>query len=88
MAPHASFTWTPTSQKKKRDVTFTSTSTNMVQGACGAQWAWNFGDSSGGSNLPNPIYQWQNAGTYTVTLLVSNSAGSDSVQHTIVITNN
>jgi PKD repeat protein len=59
----------------------------MTPGQCNAQWTWNFGDGSGGATIPNPIYQWDNNGSYVVTLLVSNNAGSDTVQQTITVTN-
>jgi Flp pilus assembly protein TadG len=85
-APVASFTWSPTPVKKKKNVQFTDLSTNVTPGECSAQWAWNFGDASGGSTLRKPFpYQYQSAGTYQVTLLVSNSAGSDSKQMTLVV---
>jgi PKD repeat protein len=59
----------------------------MVPNTCGSQWTWSFGDGSGGSTQQNPIYQWQNNGSYVVTLLVSNTAGSDTVQQTISVSN-
>jgi PKD repeat protein len=54
---------------------------------CGAQWAWNFGDG-GGAAVQNPLYEWKKADVYTVTLLVSNSAGSSTIQKSITVTNN
>ena len=40
-------------------------------------WSWNFGD--GGTSLSqNPVYTYNTAGTYTVTLTVSNALGSDT----------
>ncbi len=38
-------------------------------------WSWDFGDG-GSSNLQNPAHTYSNPGTYTVTLRVSNPAGS------------
>ncbi|NOR88149.1 MAG: PKD domain-containing protein [Bacteroidales bacterium] len=39
-------------------------------------WHWDFGDM-GTSTLQNPSYTYNNSGTYTVTLTVSNELGSD-----------
>jgi PKD repeat protein len=38
-------------------------------------FSWNFGDGSGASSDPNPVYQWEQQGTYTVQLTVSNLPG-------------
>jgi PKD repeat protein len=54
---------------------------------CGLQWTWSFGDGSGGSTLNGPVYSYQFRGTYTVTLLVTNSAGSDQRAQTISVAN-
>jgi PKD repeat protein len=59
----------------------------MTFGQCGATWTWSFGDQSGGSTLQNPPYSYSERGTYIVTLLVANSAGSDSKQLSITVTN-
>jgi gliding motility-associated-like protein len=37
-------------------------------------WMWDFGDGEF-DNLPNPVHQYQNEGTYTVTLIVVDSNG-------------
>lgn len=37
-------------------------------------WSWNFGDG-GTSSLQNPIHHYPGAGTYTVTLIVTNANG-------------
>jgi PKD repeat protein len=86
-APVASFSWSPTNPKKKKNVQFADTSLNVTPGHCGAQWAWSFGDSAGGSTAQNPLYSYQSPGIYTVTLLVSNSAGSDTKQLQITVIN-
>jgi gliding motility-associated-like protein len=41
----------------------------------GVVWDWNFGDGLGISDLPNPTYSYDEAGIYTVTMLVENEAG-------------
>jgi PKD repeat protein len=44
-------------------------------------WLWNFGDGNT-SSQQNPLHQYQNPGTYTVKLRVSNAFGSDSLTRT------
>lgn len=56
----------------------------------GATWSWNFGEPSSGSNnissIQNPSHIYASAGTYTVTLIVSNASGCwDTVQHVLVV---
>lgn len=38
-------------------------------------WSWNFGDNIGTSTLQNPLYTYQDTGTFIVTLSVTNEAG-------------
>jgi len=45
-------------------------------------WLWDFGDGNF-SNIQNPIHTYSSNGNYTVTLIVANSNGSD----TLIITN-
>ncbi len=47
-------------------------------------WSWNFGDGST-SNLQNPSHLYNNAGTYTVTLQVSNGDYTKTVSKTITV---
>jgi PKD repeat protein len=58
-------------------VRFTDQSTDIAQ-----TWDWDFGDGTG-SQLQNPVHTYTNGGQYTVTLVVSNTIGSD----TLVLTN-
>jgi PKD repeat protein len=39
----------------------------------GLKFSWDFGDGSGVSSKPNPVHQYQQAGTYTVSLQVTNA---------------
>ena len=88
LAPVASFTWTPPVTPRKNDtVQFNDSSSNMTPGQCAASWTWSFGDQSGGSTLQNPQYAYKSRGTYMVTLLVANSAGSSTIAHPITVTN-
>jgi PKD repeat protein len=75
-APVASFS-APTTATVNTDVPFASTSQGQVD-----SYAWDFGDG-GTSTDANPVHQFAAAGQYTVTLTVTNVAGSDS--ETVVI---
>lgn len=70
----AGFTALPTSGAKPLDVQFTDISTS----ASGiTSWSWDFGDG-GTSTTQSPLYQYTTEGTYTVSLTVSGTDGSDS----------
>ncbi len=60
-------------------VDFTDTS-----GGNPTAWVWDFGDSSGSTDQ-NPTHVYTVIGTYTVTLTVSNNAGSDSVSVDVTV---
>lgn len=69
--PVAAFSGTPTSGATPLTVTFTDSSTNSP-----IEWSWDFGDGNN-STEQNPVHEYNSAGVYSVTLLASNSAGSD-----------
>ena len=48
-------------------------------------WFWDFGDGSGLSASQNPFYAYSLPGTYTVTLIVTNPYGSDTLSQLITI---
>ncbi|MCC6703023.1 MAG: S8 family serine peptidase [Fluviicola sp.] len=75
-APTASFNNTGASNS----ISFTSTSTDA------ASWNWSFGDGVGTSTLENPTYTYLANGTYTVTLIVSNDCGADTITQSVTIT--
>lgn len=82
VGPTASFTATPTSGTAPLTVTFTDTSTpgsNPITG-----WAWDFGDSTT-STLQNPTHTYTTGGTYTVTLVVTDSAAETSTSPPVSI---
>ena len=73
-APVASFTFTTAGLT----ATFDDTSTNSP-----TSWTWNFGDCAANapncmSTAENPVHTYLAGGTYSVTLTVSNAAGSNS----------
>jgi PKD repeat protein len=61
---------------------FTATFTDLSIGANDSNW--NFGDGATSTD-PNPSHIYDEAGDYTVTLLVSNDCGTDSLSQTITI---
>ncbi|HSE71576.1 MAG TPA: phytase [Nocardioidaceae bacterium] len=79
-APVADFTASPTSGTAPLNVVFSDTSTGNP-----SSWAWDFGDGSS-STVQNPTHQYTQAGTYTVSLTVSNAGGSDVETKTNLIT--
>lgn len=72
--PVAAFSGTPTTGTAPMSVTFTDQSTNSP-----TSWLWNFGDgNTTGNTLKNPTHLYTSPGSYTVTLTVTNAAGSGS----------
>ena len=54
------------------------------------QWMWDFGGAGAGEgsnpeSSPNPVYTYDAAGTYTVSLTASNAAGSDTAAQTVTV---
>jgi PKD repeat protein len=78
--PVAAFSASPTSGKAPLTVTFADKSTNNP-----TSWKWSFGDGTT-STLKNPIHKYSKAGKYTVTLTVTNAAGSNTIKKTSYIT--
>jgi PKD repeat protein len=70
--PQAEFTATPLSGYEPLRVYFYDMSTGSP-----THWEWNFGDNSANSTLQNPMHSYYN-GAYTVTLTVSNAAGTST----------
>jgi PKD repeat protein len=82
VAPTAAFTGTPISGPAPLVVQFTDQSTGNPTG-----WAWDFdGDGSVDSTAQDPVHTFATPDTYTVTLVASNGAGSDTEVRTNYIT--
>ena len=69
---------------------FTSTETGSTasfsdQSLGAITWLWDFGNSSGSSTQQNPSYTYVASGTYTVSLIVTNTLGCTDTAHADVI---
>lgn len=78
--PTAEFNGSPTSGDVPLTVNFTDQSTGTID-----TWSWDFGDGNT-STEQNPTHTYTVAGTYTVELTVSGTAGSDTETKTDYIT--
>lgn len=78
--PVASFAANVTAGTEPLFVQFNDTSTNYP-----TSWTWYFGDG-GSSTEQDPVYEYTDAGTYTVTLTATNSAGSNTTYSSGYIT--
>jgi PKD repeat protein len=58
---------------------FTNTSTSATT------TTWDFGDLSPTSTLPNPTHTFTSNGVYNVQLIITNSCGTDTIVHQIII---
>jgi carboxypeptidase T len=59
--------------------------TNLTTGTTPIEYWWDFGDGTGISTESDPEYTYLASGTYTVTLVATNTVGSDSVEHPVVV---
>jgi PKD repeat protein len=84
-APTAAFTFPTTGCTVQANCQFTDASTDIDGTVAG--WAWNFGDGTTSAEQ-SPVHQFQVAGTYTVTLTVTDNGGAQSqpVSQTVEVT--
>lgn len=82
IAPVASFQPSSANTCLGNSISFSDFSSNVP-----TTWAWNFGDGST-SNQQNPTHTYLAAGSYTVSLTVTNSAGTNSITNSIVVNAN
>ena len=76
LAPEAAFSF---SDQGDGTVAFTDESANDP-----ATWQWDFGDGNT-SNAQNPTHTYEQSGDYEVSLIASNSAGSDTARQTVSV---
>jgi PKD repeat protein len=60
--------------------------TNLTDGTSPIIYEWDFGDGVGTSTETHPSYIYPAAGTYTVNLTATNSVGSDTASHQVLVT--
>jgi thermitase len=78
--PTASFTYST------NDLTATFTDTSMDSDGTIVSWLWDFGDSNS-SSAQNPVHGYTSAGTYTVSLMVTdNEGGYDTTSQNVTVT--
>jgi PKD repeat protein len=81
--PTASFTYSPTSPTTDDTIQFTDQSTDSDDTI--ASWYWDFGDGTTSAEQ-NPTHRYSTAGTYTVTLTVTDDDGTtDSTSQTVEV---
>ncbi len=82
-APTAAFSFGHTDLTANFDATLSSDSDGTIMG-----YSWNFGDGTGTSTSVAPVYTYATAGTYDVTLTVTDDDGAtNSVTHAVTVTN-
>jgi len=81
-APTAGFTVTPAIGPAPLTVQVTDTSTGATS------WQYSFGDSTPNSTAENPSHTYIANGTYVITQTVSNSVGSSSASHVVIVGGN
>lgn len=83
--PTASFTYTPLTGTAPLSADFTSTSTD-TQGPI-STWRWNWGDATALGTTAQATHVFQSAGTYTVTLTVTDTGGLSTTASASILVN-
>jgi PKD repeat protein len=86
-APVANFTYSPQAPKVNTSVFFNGSSSTAALGRQIVAWDWNFGDGSSDDHGRNVAHTFTKTGTYTVTLIVTDSAGQTAVISTVITIN-
>jgi PKD repeat protein len=71
--PIAEFSATPTSGEAPLEVQFVDLSTENP-----TSWSWDFGDGTGTSTLQDPLHTYETTGIYIVSLIATNTYGSNT----------
>ncbi|QSZ66989.1 PKD domain-containing protein [Methanofollis aquaemaris] len=77
--PAADFNVSPVKGNAPLDVAFTDRSTGDISAR-----SWDFGDGATSTDL-NPAHRYEQAGTYTVRLTVSNAYGASTAEQTVIV---
>lgn len=77
--PFADFIISDTNPPLNTDVQFTDQTANYP-----ASWFWNFGDDST-STEQNPLHAYSTPGTFSITLIVNNCLGDDTITKTLTV---
>jgi PKD repeat protein len=86
-APTARFTFSPTAIKVGTSVSFNAAQSTAALGRNIVAWDWDFGDGTPHGSGETPFHTYAAAGSYTVTLVVTDSAGQkNATALTITIT--
>ena len=83
--PIALFTASPNSVAAPATINFNASASSASTGRTIVSYAWDFGDGSPAGAGETPSHMFMDAGTYTVTLTVTDSAG-DTGQVTVIVT--
>ena len=86
LPPIANATATPTYGTSPLTVQFTNTSSDPEGGAL--TYLWNFGDGTTTSTATNPSHIFTTAGTYNVTLTVTDNTGQTAIKNLSISVNN
>lgn len=85
-AADAGFSWSPTSPQPGAPVSFTADQQPSPSPVMATTWAWDFeSDGTVDSTGPNPQHAFPSAGTWNVTLTVSDSAGPATQARQVVV---
>jgi|GEM_PF-5381211 len=79
VAPVAHFAFSPAAPTAGQQVSFTDTSTGSP-----TSWSWTFNDG-GSSTQQNPTHTFATAGTFHVSLTVSNTAGTNTTAQDVTV---
>jgi PKD repeat protein len=85
--PTARFNFSPTVQSVNRDVFFNAAESTASPGRRIVNYFWNYGDGTSGNDGQSPRHAYGRAGTYVVTLTVTDDAGrTNTAQGQVTIT--